>query len=194
MRNRIYAKILTRKGAKVKGIDISEEMIKIARQENPEIEFKIGSADNLPYKNKEFDVVLSALAVEYFPNWDKLFKEVNRVLKDNGLFVFSTGNPVINAVEKEIFHGRKFREVKNYFREGLRQSRWHNLGKKGELIYTKWYHRTYGSIVRLIIKNGFELIDYEDAYPLKKAEKLFPKDYKIFSNMPYFCTWKARKK
>ena len=31
----IYAKILKRRGAKIKGIDISEEMIKIARKENP---------------------------------------------------------------------------------------------------------------------------------------------------------------
>src|SRR3989344_7974500 len=48
----IYAKILTRKGAKVKGIDISKEEIKIARRENPKVEFKLGNSEKLPYTNE----------------------------------------------------------------------------------------------------------------------------------------------
>lgn len=187
----IYAKILVRKGAKVKGIDISKEMIKIARKENPKIEFKIGNAEKLPYKNKEFDIVLAALVMEHFSRWDRLLKEIKRVLKNKGLFLFSIGNPVIDALKKVTYKARKFRIVKNYFKEGVKVEKWY-FGKKK--VYIKWHHKTYGTIIKTIVRNGFELIDYEDAYPLRKAKKLFPKDYKLWSNMPYFCTWKIRRK
>jgi ubiquinone/menaquinone biosynthesis C-methylase UbiE len=186
----IYAKILSRKGARVCGIDISEEMIKIAKKENPKIEFKIGDIEKLPYKNKEFDIILAALVLEYLPSWDRSLKEVRRVLKKNGIFVFSMGNPVINALKKVRYKRRKFRVVSDYFNEGFRIETWRFNKMKVDI---KGYHQTYGTIIKAIIKNGFEVIDYEDAFPVKKAEKLFPKDYKLWSNMPYFCTWKIRK-
>ncbi len=190
----IYAKILTKRGAKVKGIDISEEMIKIARKENPKVEFKVGSMNKLPYRNKEFDIVLAALSISYLRDWNAVFKEVKRVLNDGGLFVFSTDNPVIESIKKIMYKGRKFRIIKDYFKEGLRKERWHNVGGKGEVVYIKDYHKTYGTIVKTITRNGFEIVDYEDAYPLKKAKKLFPRDYKLWSSMPYFCTWKLGKR
>jgi ubiquinone/menaquinone biosynthesis C-methylase UbiE len=186
----LYARILKKKGANVKGIDISERMVEIARKEVPNIEFKIGTAEKLPYKSKEFDIVLAALMTEYLSSWNKMLKEVKRVLKPHGLFIFSTGNPVINAQHKLYYKGRKFREIKDYFRERLKISCWDKDGKSVKMI---WHHKTYGTIVKYIVKNGFELIDYEDAKPIKTAKKYFPEYYKKTMNMPYFCTWKVRK-
>jgi hypothetical protein len=42
-------------------------------------------------------------------------------------------------------------------------------------------------------KNGFEIIDYKDAFPIKGYEKLFPEDYRRFTKIPMFCVWKVRK-
>ncbi|HLC55895.1 MAG TPA: methyltransferase domain-containing protein [Candidatus Nanoarchaeia archaeon] len=188
----IYAKVLTNKGAIIRCIDISEEMIKIAKKGNPKIEFKIGNMDNLPYKDKEFDVVLAALSLEYSKDWDPIFKEVKRVLKDNGLFVFSGSNPVIDVAKKVVYRGRKFRIVKDYFKEGFRETKW--TTEHGAYIKIRFYHKTYGTIVKTILRNGFEIIDYEDAFPIDIARKKFPKDYKLWSNMPFFCTWKIMKR
>src|SRR3990167_9283383 len=46
----IYAKLLTKKGAIVKGFDISEEMLKIAKQENPKLDLIMGSGYKIPFK------------------------------------------------------------------------------------------------------------------------------------------------
>lgn len=189
----IYSKLLTKKGAKIKGIDISNKMIEIARKENSNVEFIVGGIEKLPYKNNEFDIVLSALVLEHVKNWSKILREVNRVLKKGGLFVFSIENPVINATKGIRYHNKDFRIVKDYFKESLRISKWQMGGEVGG-IYMKRYHKTYGTIVKLLVKNGFELVDYEDARPLKKAKKLFPKDYRITNVLPYFCTWKWKKK
>ena len=182
----LYTKILIKKRAKVKGFDISEKEIEIARKENPNVEFIIGNAERMPYKNNEFDIVLAALVMEYFKDWDKVLKEVRRVLKKDGIFIFSIGNPVVNCVRAKSASRAMIK--RNYFKEGLEKSKW------WEGVYMHWYHKKFGTIVRLLVNNGFELEDYEDSYPLKKAKKLFPEDYSTASTLPYFCTWKWRKK
>ena len=180
----IYAKILTKKGATVKGIDISNKEIEIAKRENPSVEFKVANAQKLPYRNNEFDIALSALALYYTKDWNPLLKEINRVLKPNGIFVFSEGNPVTDCIG---LRGRNTKiEIKrSYFDEKtkVRIPWWGN-------VVMPWYHKTYGTIIKLLRKNGFELLDYEDSKPIKKAKKLFPKDYAKTSLLPYFCTWK----
>src|SRR3989338_10619871 len=67
----IYASLLKKKGAKIKGFDISEEMLSIARKNNPEIELKQGSGYHIPYHEK-FDIILASLVVHYMNDWDKM--------------------------------------------------------------------------------------------------------------------------
>jgi len=57
-----------------------------------------------------------------------------------------------------------------------------------------YYHKTYETIIKIIVKNGYEIVDYKDCFPLKKAKKLFPEDYETFSRRTFFCVWKLRKK
>ncbi len=181
----IYAKILYRKGAIVQGVDISEKEIEIAIKENPKIEFKLGNSEKLPYSNREFDIVLAALVLEHLKNWSKTLKEVRRVLKKNGLFIFSMGNPVVNCIKQK---GKSLKIIKNYFEDYNRSSDW------GNNVCIKWYSKTYRQIIGLLVRAGFEIVDYEDCRPIQKAKKIFPKEYAFTSMLPYFCTWKWRKK
>ena len=182
----IYAKILTKKGAIVKGIDISDKEIEIARRENPGVELIVGDAEKTPYKNKEFDIVLAALVIGHLKDWSKILKEVNRILKNKGLFIFSDGNPVVDCIRG--IKKDKAVIVRNYFKEQKAVSKWW----KG--VYMHWYPKTYNTIINLLIKNGFELVDYMDCKPIEKAKKLFPQEYADAMKLPYFCTWKWRKK
>jgi SAM-dependent methyltransferase len=186
----IYAKLLTKKGAKVKGFDISPEMIKIAKEENPQLDLKVGSAYNIPF-NEKFDIALASLMVHYLYDWDALFSEVSKRLDKGGYFVFSTGNPVAECREKVKYKGRKFRVFGDYFTERKMFGKWHL--KNGDLKVF-FFHKTYETIIKIIVRNGFEIVDYKDAYPIKKAKKLFPEDYKQCSKVPFFSVWKVRKK
>lgn len=77
----------------VKGIDGSQEMVEVARQNAAraglEVDFRTGLAQALPYKNEEFDVVISRLAIHHLPGEmkGKAFGEVFRVLKPGGYFL-----------------------------------------------------------------------------------------------------------
>ena len=188
----LYVRELRKHGAIVKGIDNSKELIEIARKENPLNDFKIASIENrLPYKDKEFDLVLCTLVLGHFFSWDKIFKEVSRILKKNGLFVFSIKNPIIESTEKIKIKGKEFGVVKNYFKERWIIQYW---DKKGKNVPIAHHHKTYSSIIKMIVNNGFEILDYEDTKPSLKSKKIFPKEYEKTINHPHFCVWKLRKK
>lgn len=188
----LYARILSNKGARVKGIDISKEEIKIAKREDPKSEFIVGDIEKLPFKNNEFDIVLSALVLGHLKSWNKTLRGVNKVLKKGGIFVFSINNPISECAKKVKWKGRKFRVIKDYFKEKWVIEDW--TDKKDAHAEGAHYHKTYETIINLLIKNGFEIIGYKDAKPSIKIKKLFPKQYTDTINRPRFCTWKVRKK
>ena len=190
----IYAKLLTKKGAIVKGFDISPEMLKIAKRENPTLDLRLGSGYKIPF-NEKFDIVYAALVMDYLEDWGRILKEVSRVLKDKGTFIFSIGNPIAECVERVKHKGERLRvlnEKSAYFTERKKYGIWKKIYKKDIRMPT--YHKTYETIIKTIIGNGFEILDYKDCFPIKKAKKLFPRDYGLFSKIPYFCAWKLRKK
>jgi hypothetical protein len=98
--------------------------------------------------------------------------------------------PFYECIKRVIWKGKKFRLPNDYFNERPIKTVWESKGKSGKTVH---YHKTYGTIVKLLVKNGFEIIDYEDCKPIKKSKKLFPDLYKGELNFPRFCAWKARK-
>ncbi len=187
----IYAKLLTKKGAKVKGFDLSPEMIKIAKKENPQLDLRVASGYRIPFKEK-FDIVLATLVLDYFDDWNKVFKQINNLLKKNGIFVFSIGNPVSECMEKKKIKGVKVRVYGDYFKERKIYGTWRDI--KGKYIRMPTYHKKYDTIIKTIIKNNFEIMDYVDCFPIKKSKRLFPKEYAFASKFPMFSSWKVRKK
>ena len=79
------------KGLNLIGIDISEEMIRIARQLNPYVEFLTGDVFRLDFPGNYFSGVLALfLFVNYeIPEIKKAITEIRRVLIPDGLFYLS---------------------------------------------------------------------------------------------------------
>lgn len=86
--------ILKRNPSHITAIDISGELLKIAAQKFPSIDFKEMDMSHLDFSNDTFDFVYSSLAFHYAPDWDVLLRELYRVLKKSGVVLFSTHNPV----------------------------------------------------------------------------------------------------
>lgn len=89
--------ILTLKTAsfvkKIIGLDISPKMIKIAKSKlepsKLNVRFKqFDITQKIPFKNNCFDFIISSLVVCHIENVKNLYKEVYRVLKPNGIFIF----------------------------------------------------------------------------------------------------------
>ncbi|MDR1318576.1 MAG: class I SAM-dependent methyltransferase [Treponema sp.] len=73
-------------------MDYSKDMLEIAKRrfENnnlKNIECRQGDVGNIPFENETFDAVLSMNGFHAFPDKEKAFTEIKRVLKNNGIFI-----------------------------------------------------------------------------------------------------------
>lgn len=91
-----YSGRLVDGGAEVVAFDVSEKMVRLARERLGE-KARVLRADlgrPLDFLEEEsFDVVLSALALDYVEDWRSVFREFHRVLRRGGVFVFSIEHP-----------------------------------------------------------------------------------------------------
>lgn len=75
--------------AKYCGIDISNQMIKMAKEKtkgNPNFEFKVADSEDIPYQEGTFDLVFSSNSFHHYPDPTKVLEEIKKVLKDGGTF------------------------------------------------------------------------------------------------------------
>jgi SAM-dependent methyltransferase len=77
------------RGATTVGVDFSEKMILLARSVFSELDFQFGDAEDLPFAEDIFDVVLINFGVLHFPDPDKALAEACRVLKTGGRLALS---------------------------------------------------------------------------------------------------------
>ena len=80
--------------AHVVALDISHPMLKqIKRRLRRPISKIAGSINLLPFRDKSFDVIFANQVIHWASSFEVLFKEIHRVLKPSGVFVFSTLGP-----------------------------------------------------------------------------------------------------
>ncbi len=131
---------LARQGVLVTGIDISEEMLAIARSkaaQNPELkmEFKWMDFNQLDFPDESFDGVISMTALEFAQDLDHVYAQMYRVLKPGGQLLIgvitSEGDWGRYYLEKakadpesvfNYFHLKSREEMENLDRENLAAS------------------------------------------------------------------------
>ena len=90
------------------GIDYVPELIEDARKraevEGMEITFDVGDAEDLPYPDASFDVVLSTLGVMFAPDQEKVAEELLRICRPGGKIGLANWTP-------EGFIGNMFRTL-----------------------------------------------------------------------------------
>ncbi len=99
-----------KQGAICTALDLSQEQLRYARKlaadNKVAIDFLKGSFQNLgKIKSNSIDIVFSAYALQYSPDLNKVFKQVYRILKKDGIFVFSFDHPfwsIINPATHKI--------------------------------------------------------------------------------------------
>src|SRR5467141_2202834 len=86
-----------RAGASVTGVDIAPNLLSQARKraaaEGLEIEFDEGDAEELPYADHSFDVVLTMFGAMFAPRPDRVAAELVRVCKPGGLIAMANWTP-----------------------------------------------------------------------------------------------------
>ena len=70
------------------GLDLSEKMIETANKKHMEgIRFVVGDCEDLPFAENSFDVVTCSMSFHHYPNPEKFFKSLHRVLRPDGRLI-----------------------------------------------------------------------------------------------------------
>jgi ubiquinone/menaquinone biosynthesis C-methylase UbiE len=83
-------------GYNVVGVDGSEDMLRLAQQNNLTAEFHKSSVESLPFGTASFDVLLCIEVIRYLPDPDRCIAEMARVTRPGGVCI-TTAPPYLNA-------------------------------------------------------------------------------------------------
>ena len=197
----IHAKEYQVMGGTVFGIDQSNPMIEIAKQNSPLVEFEVGTVYNLPFKDNSFDIVTASLMMFHLDHFDNALQEVRRVLKPQGIFHYSDLNSLY--LSREHMSGSNeskllFGHTRNKITGEVEV--YGNTVPEGSVIEVPFmegstvpcYKRTFASHVSSLTNNGFCLVGYRDAFPLPEFERVRPNAYQILSKVPPYAIYSAR--
>jgi ubiquinone/menaquinone biosynthesis C-methylase UbiE len=134
----LFTKILKEKGYKVIGIDISDEMLKIAKNRGFEV-IKHDLNNPLPFNDESFDFVFSMTSIEFLKNPENLVEEVYRILKKDGEFLLIT----LNSLSLWAFVRRvKGLFIKNYV---FKKGRFYSPNRLRKFFDEKWEIEKFGT-------------------------------------------------
>lgn len=156
---------------KVIGVDISEKMLNIAREENSneKIDYYNIDMQEIEILSEKFDIVFSSLAFHYVENFELLIKKISLLLEDNGVLLFSQEHPITTAPKLGPIWTKNEKGVKihynlsDYLKGGKRYATWfkENIEK---------YHRSLSELINSLIELG---------YIIEKIVEPIPNDFAI---------------
>lgn len=163
-------------GAKVSGVDISKEMVELAKKRLPKAEILVAHNEKLPFKNGTFDVVTSKYVFQTSKSLDPIYEQVHRVLKRKGMLCFVAVHPV-----------RQFMEKKKIGKDFFKKELVHSILFDGKLTVHEPSH-TFSEFLSPYFLSHFDLFEYDEKYDPSNAERVEGAKY------PAFLLMKARKR
>lgn len=160
-------------GAKsVIGVDLSQKMLEVAQQKrtHANITYRCLAIEDVEEPAESCDVILSSLAFHYVEDYRGCVKNIARMLRPGGAFVFSAEHPVFTAygtqdwyydAQGNILHF----PVDNYYYEGRREAVF--LGEK-----VVKYHRTLTTYLNTLLENGFTVRRVVEPEPPEEMREL----------------------
>jgi SAM-dependent methyltransferase len=200
-------RLLAERGARVVGVDISEEFIRYAKQEEAgerrNLTYKVASAVELPFSDSAFDFVVGFMSFMDIPETSRVLSEAHRVLKPQGFLQFSIEHPCFATPHRRNLRtpgGQTYAiEVGDYFRR-----------LEGDI--TEWlfgaappevraglrpfkiprFTRTVGEWLNLLIDTGFAIERIGEPRPSDETVRACP-DMQDAQVVAYFLHLRARK-
>ncbi len=163
--------------AKVMGVDVSSELIEIAKKQKEDIEYKVSQANRLSFiKDKGLDKISIVLALQNIDNIGGVFKECHRILKTGGKLYIVLNHPAFRVPKKSDwgFDDKKniqYRRVEKYLLESMINIDM-NPGEKNQKNkkYTVSFHRPLQTYFRDLKNSGFNVSGLEEWISNKKSQ------------------------
>ena len=175
--NGYLSRLLARQGARMVGVDTSEEAIRMAKtaesNEPQDIEYHVASLCDLSaFGNNTFDVIVSNIVLNDLQDLDKAIAELHRVLKPGGKLVFSIMHPcfpsppvhgwVRTPLDSDRAEDWHYWKVDQYYEQNI------ETWQLGDLPRLYYFHRPFSLYMKKLIENGFVLTDFEEPVPSRE--------------------------
>jgi SAM-dependent methyltransferase len=79
------------------GLDVNEGMLAVAERKAPQIQWKQGRAESLPFDDNRFDVVVSQFGLMFFEDRSAAIQEMSRVLAPGGRLAAAVWDKLENS-------------------------------------------------------------------------------------------------
>ena len=168
-------KIMKWGAKKTVGVDFSQSLINIAKEEYKNIDFICEDISNLSVDNNIFDIAVSSLVTHYIEDIYSLFNQVSRVLKKDGIFIFTCHHPLMFS-EKKV----QITKEKYHF----------SLMKK---IHVTIYSHSFEKMKKFLKKSSFKNIKIHELKPIPKGIEYDENEYIYTNNNPTFILVEAQK-
>ena len=184
-----FSRAFGNQGAKLIGVDVSRELIGIAKKYSsrnnnsamkqfnnrisPEIEYHVAPADNLNFfKNKTFDKITLILALQNIENVHGVLKECSRVIKQDGKLFIVLNHPSFRIPKSSSWEwdeGQKiqYRRIDSYLTESKAKIQMHPGDKPNEITWS--FHRPLQFYFKMLNKYGFFVSRLEEWNSFKKS-------------------------
>jgi ubiquinone/menaquinone biosynthesis C-methylase UbiE len=157
----ILTRQLAQRGATVVGIDLSQQLLQIARQNEAQqpsgIVYLHDDAQELyTVADASFDGVLCNVALMDIPDLAAIFRAVQRILRPTGWFVCSITHPCFQTPLSSWLSeqdGAVSRAVRGYFEEKF----WRSDNPHGVRGQVGAYHRTLSTFINTLVAAGLAI-------------------------------------
>jgi len=173
----VYALELVARGALVTAIDNSEQMVALTQSkiESPHNSYIQDISLGFPEEeSRSFDVVICPLAIHYLPSLTTLFNDIARVLKPDGVFVFSTHHPHIDYRDSA---------TGDYFATEKVTEQWQTLGRP---VPVTFYRRPISTLAAEIANSGMVITNISEGIATEQLKNASPEHFKLLSSKPNF--------
>ena len=169
-------------GAVLTSVDFSPEMIRLTKERTDNRARVLELNLNKPMEmleDEEFDIIVSSLTIHYLNDLTLFFSECNRVLKKDGIMVFSTHHPFMDF---------SFHSDGNYFETELVKDEWPSYN-----ISMEFYRRPLSELFNIVRQAEFTVDEILEPLPSEKCKEKFPDAFDVLSKKPWFIIFKLRK-
>ncbi len=181
-----FCRMLSARGIETTGIDPTEELIRTARDRHPEGRYEAAVAEELPFEDASFDLVVSYLTLIDIPDFRSGLKEMTRVLKPGGTmlianlnsFVTTTPHGWVKDEEGRLLHYAMDRYLEEF-------SEWVDFSN----IRIQNWHRPLSAYMQTLLALGLTLSFFDEPAPRLGDEGTQAR----YSRVPWFMMMEWRR-
>ena len=203
-----FSRAFAEAGAEVTGCDISEELIKVAKERSPKINFNVASADKLTFaQSASYDVAIIILSLQNIENFSGVLNECSRVLKQKGRLIVVLNHPTFRIPQRSSWgwedlpaqsgkKSKQYRRIDSYLKEyKIAIDMTPGEKDKSRKQTTISFHRPLQLYFKFLHQAGFTVNSLEEWTSHKKSQKgpRSVEEDRIRKEIPMFLMLEAKK-